>query len=85
MYTLEGKLIGDSSDFIEHVRANFCKATVSLTKESHDSRLKDNIRKIEEEMRRRKEGDTLGEKINKQLEKVKKKKVVSQINKDFFE
>lgn len=40
---------------------------------------------INEEMRKKQEGLTLGEKIEKQLEKIKSKKVLSHIDDSFFE
>ena len=84
VYTLEGKLIGDGSDFIEHVRSNYCRANISMIKEHQENRMKDNIEKIKEEMRKRNEGLTLNEKIEKELEKVKKKAVVSHMGDSFF-
>jgi len=33
IYTLEGMLIGDGAEFIEHVRTNYCHATISMVKE----------------------------------------------------
>ena len=44
----------------------------------------DNQLKINEEWRKKKEGATLGEKIKKQLEKVKKTELVNHIIDSFF-
>jgi len=33
IYTLEGEFIGDGADFIEHVRNNYCRASIRLEKE----------------------------------------------------
>jgi len=33
VYTLEGKLIGDGAEFIEHIRARYCRASVQISKE----------------------------------------------------
>jgi len=55
-----------------------------LIKEHQDSRAKENIKTIEELMRKRKHGMTLGEKITAHLEKIKTRKVLSQIGDSFF-
>ena len=72
IYTLEGTLIGDGRAFIEHVREKYGKQ-LTVTKESQKNRTKLNIDENEERMRKKKDGDTLGEKIEKNLEKLKKK------------
>ena len=33
VYTLEGEMIGDGADFIEHVRQNYCRTSINLVKE----------------------------------------------------
>ncbi len=63
IYTLEGEPIGDGADFIEHVRLRYCRASVQVVKEHQDNRAKDNLKKIEDLMRQRKQGMTLAEKI----------------------
>ena len=85
MFTLEGEPIGDGADFVEHVRQRYCRAAVTMTKESQDTRARDNLEKIEELMRRRKHGLTLAEKIDKHLEKIKKKDMIVHITDSFFE
>ena len=78
-------MIGDGADFIEHVRQNYCRTSVTLIKERQDARSRDNIKKIEELMRKRKHGLTLGEKITTHLEKIKKKEVISIIGDSFYD
>ena len=55
-----------------------------MVKEHQDNRTRDNLKQIEDMMRKKKQGDTLGEKIEKHLEKVKKKNVVSIIGDSFY-
>lgn len=50
-----------------------------------DARQRDNIRTIEEAMRRRRNGLTLSEKITVHLDKVKKKEVISLLGSTFFQ
>lgn len=85
IFTIEGEPIGDGSDFIEHVRQNYCRASVQMLKEHQDNRTKDNLKQIEDLMRRRKQGMTLGEKITHHLERVVHRDVISQITDSFFE
>ena len=56
-------MIGDGSDFLEHVRNHYCRATVAPTSEQTESRKRANIQQIEDMMRRR-VGLTLEEKIS---------------------
>jgi len=56
-----------------------------MTKENQDSRASANREMIEEVMRSRKHGLTLCEKIEKHLDKIKKKDLVSHICDSFFE
>ena len=56
-----------------------------MIKSFQDARAKDNMKQIEELMRRRNHGMTLGEKITHHLEKIKKKEVISLIGDSFFE
>ena len=48
------------------------------------ARTKENITKIQEEMRKREEGPTLKEKIDESLERVKEKQVIEHLNDCFF-
>jgi len=59
VYTLEGELIGDGAEFIEHVRSRYCRASIQIFKEHQDVRSKNNLKQIEELMRARKHGHTL--------------------------
>lgn len=77
-------MIGDGADFIEHVRQNYCRTSVNMVKEHQDNRAKANMKQIEELMRQRKHGMTLGEKITAHLEKIKKKNIISMIGDSFF-
>ena len=85
IFTLEGEPIGDGADFIEHVRDRYCRATNQMTKENQDNRQRDNLKQIEDLMRLRKQGLTLGEKITSHLDKVLNKNVISHISDSFFE
>lgn len=89
MYTIEGTLIGDGASFVEHVRERYGKV-LGMTKETQKKRTHENMTLINEEMRKKQEGHTLGEKIAKSLEKIKSKEdahknsVVSHIDDAFF-
>mmetsp|Transcript_34344 Transcript_34344/g.42396 ORF Transcript_34344/g.42396 Transcript_34344/m.42396 type:complete len:213 (-) Transcript_34344:1407-2045(-) len=85
IFTLEGEPIGDGAEFVEHVRARYCRASVTMTKESQDTRARDNLEKIDELMRRRKHGLTLAEKIEKHNDKIRKKDMISHMCDSFFE
>ena len=74
IYTLEGTLIGDGRGFIEHCRERYGKS-LTVTKESQKNRTKLNVEENEERMRKNKEGETLGEKIENHLNSLKKKEV----------
>ena len=76
-------MIGDGSDFLEHVRNNYCRATITPTTEQTENRKRANIRQIEELMRRR-VGLTLEEKITEHQKKIVKKDVISHINDSFY-
>lgn len=56
-----------------------------MVKEHQDNRARDNLKKIEDLMRQRRQGMTLGEKITSHLEKVPRKQVVTLITDAFFE
>ena len=70
VYTLEGALIGDGANFVEHVRERFGKV-LGMTKENQKKRTQENMTMINEEMRRKNEGLTLSEKITQHAEKIK--------------
>jgi hypothetical protein len=76
-------LIGDGSAFVEHVRDRYEKV-LGMTKETQKKRTTENMNLIQEEMRKKKDGLTLGEKIEKYLEKIKSKDAVSLIDDTFF-
>lgn len=83
VYTIEGRLVGDGASFVEEVREKFGKV-LGMTKETQKKRTHENMTMINEEMRKKQEGHTLGEKIAKSLEKIKSKNVVSHIDDAFF-
>ena len=56
-----------------------------MTKESQKRRTNENVNKINEDMRKKDKGLTLAEKIEKLIEKVKKKEVISHIDDAFFQ
>jgi hypothetical protein len=76
-------LIGDGRAFVDHCREVYNK-TLTITKESQKNRAKINVEENEERMRKKKEGDTLGEKIENYLEKLKKKEVSQLIEDSFY-
>jgi hypothetical protein len=83
IYTIEGTLIGDGASFVEHVRDRYEKV-LGMTKETQKKRTNENISMIQDEMRKKKDGLTLGEKIEKYLEKIKSKDAVSLVEDAFF-
>ena len=72
IYTLEGSLIGDGPKFIEHCREEYGKS-MTITKESLNQRQELNIEETKERIRKATEGDTLSEKIFKQMSKLAKR------------
>jgi len=76
-------LIGDGSAFVEHVRDRYEKV-LGMTKETQKKRTTENINLIQDEMRKKKDGLNLGEKIEKYLEKIKSKDAISLIDDTFF-
>ena len=82
IYTLEGTCIGDGTAFVEHVK-NTYNEKLRENGQQCQARTKENVQKIQEEMRKKK-GMTLKEKIDQQLQKVKKKEVVEHIDDCFF-
>ena len=65
------------------MREKFGKV-LGMTKETQKKRTHENMTMINEEMRKKQEGHTLGEKIAKSLEKIKSKNVVSHFDDAFF-
>jgi len=82
IYTLEGTLIGDGRDFVDHVRERYGKS-LTITKESQKNRTKINVDENDKKMRKKNVGETLGEKIENHIEK-KKRQEVSQLIGDSF-
>ena len=68
---------------MEHVRERYGKV-LGMTKENQKKRTQENMTMINEEMRKKKDGLTLGEQITKSLEKTKSKQAVSLIDDSFF-
>jgi len=66
IYTIEGTLIGDAQNFVEHVRQKYQRA-IALTKDSQKRRTMQNIKMINEKMRKKEEGLNMNEKIEEQL------------------
>lgn len=83
IYTLEGTLIGSGADFVEHVRERYDKQ-VPVSKEQQKARTKLNVLENEQRMRRKKEGDTLGEQILKNMKKAMKEDTALVINDAFY-
>ena len=83
IYTLEGTLIGDGPEFIDHVREIYGKE-VNFSPEQKKSRVRLNKDENDERMRIKKEGDTKGQKIEKKLAKVSKKKIAELIDDCFY-
>ena len=51
VYTLEGTLIGDGRDFVDHVRERYGKS-LTVTKENQKNRTKINVEENEKRMRK---------------------------------
>jgi len=83
IYTLEGKLIGNGQAFQEHVKEKFDKA-LSVPKETQKARSKLESDQNDEKMRKKREGDTMAEKIDNVLEKLKNKGVTNLIGDCFY-
>jgi hypothetical protein len=83
VYTIEGTLIGDGRAFVDHVRERYNKI-LSVTKENQKNRAKINVDENEEKMRKKKDGDALGIKIQNHLERMKKKEVSQHISDAFY-
>ena len=83
IYTLEGTLIGSGADFVEHVRERYDKQ-VPVSKEQQKARTKLNVLENEQRMRRKKEGDTLGEQILKNMKRAMKEDTALVIDDAFY-
>lgn len=84
VYTIEGLLIGDGASFVEHVRERYQKVQ-QMTNEQQKKRTAENVEMIAEQMRKKKDGMTLGEKIEHKVEDVKgKKAAVNLIGDEFY-
>ena len=77
-------MIGDGRDFVDHVRERYGKS-LTITKESQKNRTKINVEENDERMRKLKDGETLGEKIENHLEKKKKQEVTQLVADSFYE
>jgi hypothetical protein len=84
VYTIEGTLIGDGAAFVEHVRERYQKI-LAMTKDTQKKRTAENMHEIQEMMRKKKEPLTLGETIEKQIEKVKGKEAITHVGDTFFQ
>ena len=84
IFTIEGDLIGDGAEFVEHVRENYNKV-IGMTKENQKGRLEENKNMIADEHRKKTLGFTLKEKIDKHLETIKKRDIVEVMNDSFFQ
>ena len=62
IYTLEGTLIGDGKDFVHHVRERYGRSIV-VEKDTLKARVALNEEQNYERMKKKKDGETLGEKI----------------------
>jgi len=76
-------LIGDGASFVEHVRERYEKV-LAMTKETQKKRTQDNMSKINDEMRKKKEGLTLGEKIEVALGSISERQCVTLIDDAFI-
>lgn len=74
VYTIEGTLIGDGRAFVDHVRERYGK-TLTISKENQKQRAKLNQDENDEKMRKKRDGDTLGVKIENHLERCKNKEL----------
>lgn len=74
VYTLEGDLIGDGNNFIDHIKDRY-KINIQMNKDELKNRTKLNVEKVSERIRKMTTGDTLGENIETYLQKKPKKNV----------
>ena len=71
VFTVEGELIGDVSEFYDYAQIKFGKV-YRVSKDTLNLRAKNNVRAVNEEVRRRDKGPNIVEKIQKSLRKAKK-------------
>lgn len=76
VFTVEGELIGDSTEFYDYAQNKYGKV-YRVSKDTLDLRARNNAKAINEEVRRRDKGPNIVEKIQKCLRKAKKKQLVS--------
>ena len=74
VYTLEGTLIGDGREFVAYVRERYGRA-VAVEKDTLKARIALNEEQNHERIKKKRDGETLGEKIENHLEKLKKKNI----------
>ena len=70
IYTIEGTLIGDAQNFVEHVRQKYQRA-IALTKDTQKRRTMENIKMINDYMRKKQEGLNMNEQIEQHLQDIK--------------
>lgn len=70
IYTIEGTLIGDAQNFVEHVRQKYQRA-IALTKDTQKRRTMENIKMINDYMRKKQEGLNMNEQIEQHLHDIK--------------
>lgn len=75
VFTVEGELIGDVSEFYDYSQNKFGKV-YRVSKDTLDLRARNNTRAVKEEVRRRDKGPNVIEKIHMCLRKAKKKHLV---------
>lgn len=75
MFTVEGELIGDVSEFYDYSQNKFGKV-YRVSKDTLNLRAKNNARMVNEEVRRRDKGPNIIEKIQKSLRKAKNSQLV---------
>ena len=74
VYTLEGTLIGDGKEFVRHVRERYGR-TVVVEKEQLRARQELNEEENNKRIKKKREGETLGEKIQNHLDKMQKRNI----------
>ena len=84
IYTIEGKIIGGALEFKEHVKDRYDKM-LTIPKETQKARAKLTNDDNDVAMRRKRDGDTLNERIEETLEKLKKKPCTNNIQDSFYD
>ena len=84
IFTIEGELIGDGAEFVEHVRERYAKV-IGMTKEAQKARLEENKKLIADKHRKEHHGLSLREKITKATNSKKQKDTIETITDSFFE